>query len=516
MTREQLRELREAAEMHVNGAVASAPSQADALVAAGDAMAAYAKDFIEACSALDEDTLFDVRTTLSKLKDFSKREFDRRVKDFRISSMAPVASRATDNWKALLLQTDKGSSRPLLANAATALRSAPEWLGVLGYNEMSFRIEKLKPPPYTPSSLGQWTDTDDIKCAEWLQLEGITVGVTVAADASKAVAEEHPFHPVRSYLTSLKWDGEKRIHRFLCDYFGVEFSELSCLISKRWLISAVARVMKPGCQVDTCLVLEGAQGIRKSTTMRALAGQPEWFTDQVADLEDKDSSQDLAGKWIVEFPELEKFSSKHDQGVIKSYVPRQIDHYRASYGRRSQDWPRQCVFCASTNKFNWAGDESGGRRWLPVRCGNKVDIDGVRANRDQIWAEAYDAYLSDVRWWFDESDPVDITEELQDEQSARYESDPWDATVAAWIEEQDKACLLRRQAFYTKTETILDECLKKPLVSWTQIDKNRVAKIFSFHGLERFQRRMVDIDEVPILDQKGKQRREWCYRRKTL
>ena len=504
-----------AAREHVDASIASVEFELAALIKAGDANAAYNPAFIAKCSLLEENALFDVKRRLKALKEFEVREWSRRIKVERETVTRPV--KVAVGWQALLKRSEQGYPKPLLVNATTALRHHPDWQGVLAYNEFSFRIEKKAPPPYTPESTGQWVDTDNIKASEWLQNQDINVGVATAADAAHAVSVESRFHPVREYLTGLKWDGEKRIHRFLCDYFGVEFSELTCLISSRWLISAVARVMDPGCQVDTCLVLEGGQGIRKSTTLRALVPIRSWFTDQIADLDNPEASKDLAGKWIIEFPELEKFSSKHDQGVIKSFIPRQTDHYRASYGRMSQDWDRQCVFCASTNKFNWAGDETGGRRWLPVRCGDKVDIEGVREIRDQVWAESHAAYNDGVRWWFDDSDPCEIREELRQEQAARYETDPWDATVVAWLEDQEKKLTgwnKPTDLFWTKSEIILDECLKKPITSWSQIDKNRVQKILVLHGFERYQRRILDSDDLPILDDKGKQKREWCYRRK--
>ncbi len=487
---------------------------------------AYEQTFIERCSACADDTLlFTIKQTLKALKSFSVREFERRIREERmkLNPAAKLNGHAPGGWKELLSRNSHGVARPSLSNAMLAIRAAPEWQGILAYNQLSYRIEKLLPPPYATGAAGQWTDVDDIKLAEWFQLNGIEIGVTTSADAVMGVASEKGFHPIRAYLTSLKWDGEKRIARFLTDYFGVEWSELNSLISSRWLISAVARAMRPGCQVDTCLVLEGGQGVRKSTTLKALAGGPAFFTDQISNLEDKDASQDLAGKWIVEFPELDKFASKHDQGVIKSFIPRAEDHYRQSFGRRTQDWPRQCVFAASTTKFTWAGDETGARRWLPVRCGNRVDIEGVRRDRDQIWAEALAAFEDGIRWWFDETDPPTITQSLKDEQEARYDTDPWDAAVVEWLrldqqkfafDEAQDAIRYKRppEPYFIQTDSILELCLKKSIGTWTQIDKIRVGKILTFHGFERFIRRVTTNDGIPVTGSEGKQKREWYYR----
>jgi predicted P-loop ATPase len=499
--------------------------------------ACYSAEFIGKCAAASDDVLFFVRQTLRKIEGFGLREFDRKVKEERLRGMSgETATSPGGGWKAALLRNEKGTVMPNLANSMLALRHAPEWQRVLAYNQLAYRIDKRKKPPYLDEDIGAWNDTDDSKTAEWLQLRGINVKTSIAAEAANVVAHEHSYHPVREYLTGLKWDGKERISRFLIDYFQVEDAPLNRLISRRWLISGAARAMKPGCQVDTCLVLEGGQGKRKSTTLRALAVHDEWFADQIAGMDYKDSSQDLQGKWIIELSEIDKFSSKHEQGTIKSFIPRMVDHFRQSYGHRSQDWPRSCVFAASTNRCTWARDETGGRRWWPVRCGDMADIEGVRRDRDQIWAEAYHAFLANEKWWFDETDGPAILADLREEQKARFEPDPWEAKIMPWIHEEEKKYyegrrLLpqddkrRNEPFWVTSETILEHCLSKLPQHWTDFDKGRITRILAFNDFERSQRRLYDGDGVAIhvIDAEGntvndangqpKQKRDWAYRR---
>ncbi len=396
-----------AAADHINASIASVEFELAALITKGDCQAAYDKAFIAKCSLLEPDALFDVKRRLKVLKDFSVREWERRVKAEQETVTRPA--HVAVGWKTLLDRSEQGVARPNLRNAMIALRNAPEWTGVLAYDELSCRIVKLRPTPYSPT-IGQWTDTDDIKTAEWLQENSLNIGVAATQSACQGIASETRVHPVRDYLNSLQWDGESRIQSWLTDYFGVERTNYSLAVGPKWLISAVARVMNPGCQVDSCLILEGPQGIRKSSGLRILTGD-EWFTDQLSDLGHKDSSQDLAGKWIVELSDLAPMS-RVETNVLKSFISRRVDHYRQSFGHRSQDFPRQCVFSATTNQTGYLTDETGGRRWWPVKCG-AMNTAAISRDRDQLWAEAYACFRDSQAWWIEDQAVAELTREEQ-------------------------------------------------------------------------------------------------------
>lgn len=241
-----------AAHDFVNGLADQLPLEAAAFTSAAQA---YAQDFVERCAACADDTrvLIDVKTSLRKIKGFSLRDFDKLVREekgkiFGAGGAAKNGANghAVIDWRSMLAKNAAGVPKPRLSNAMLALRHAPEWQGVLAYNQLSNRLSKRKSPPFPSSSATQWSDTDDIKTAEWLQLAGIEIGVTTAANAVAAVGEESSFHPVRDYLTGLKWDGEKRVCRWAVEYLGVPFSEFAAQAGAKWLISAVARVMRPG------------------------------------------------------------------------------------------------------------------------------------------------------------------------------------------------------------------------------------------------------------------------------
>jgi hypothetical protein len=181
---------------------------------------------------------------------------------FGLTALAEVLSKAVRyEWRAELI-TNKGGKKVLsiLANAVTALTSAPEWWGVLGWDKFSTRVIATKETPWEDRP-ENWTDQQDRRATEWLQHHGILVSIEVAGQAVQTVAQENPVHPVRSYLEGLRWDEVPRIDHLLRFYCGAEPSDLTRAMGARWLISAVARVFEPGCQADCVLVLEGAQGI---------------------------------------------------------------------------------------------------------------------------------------------------------------------------------------------------------------------------------------------------------------
>ena len=513
------------------------PAEASTFTTAAQA---YDPSFIERCAAIADDTrvLIDIRTTLKKVRGFSLRDFDRLIRDEKGKIFNGHANgkpnghangHAKNPWRELLIPTAKGDPKAILANAITAIRHAPEWKDVLAFDEFANRAVKRFKPPFL-SREGDWSDTDDILAADWLQHHKIEVSPACAANAVQAVSIEHSFHPVRDYLTSLHWDGESRLSRWVTTYMGVEWSEVRSQMGAKWLISAVARIMRPGCKVDTCLILEGFQGRKKSTALGALFSD-KWFSDQIsADLAGKDSSQDLPGVWGFEFAEFDKLS-KYDQGVIKSFIPRRKDHYRPSYGHRTVDIDRQCVFAASTNKETYLQDETGGRRWWPIPC-TAIDVDAIYRDRDQLWAEAFALFQEGTRegkpnpglWWLIDDTVIEAS---RSEQSARYDLDPWDSVIWNWLQDQDRlytekedytANYEKRPAepFFIDSDTILTKCLDKPVGQWTQQDKNRVSKILRFHGFERFQRRATDEFGEPVFDSSGKQRRDWCYRKPIL
>jgi len=274
---------------------------------------------------------------------------------------------------------------------------------------------------------------------------------------------------VREKLDSLDWDGTKRIGDWLRLYLGAESNEYVSAVGARWLISAVARIFDPGVKADCALILEGDQGLMKSTALRVLA-EP-WFTDEIADLGTKDAAMQTRGVWIIEIAELDSMS-RADVSKIKGFISRSTDRFRPPYGKRLVESPRQCVFAGSVNHSSYLRDETGGRRFWPVAC-TLILIDALVRDRDKLWGEAVANYRAGERWWLDTSE---LTSAAEQEQADRYEGDAWDGLIEKWIQGRPSVSI----------DEILSTCIEKPKATWTQSDRTRIGRFLRALRWERY------------------------------
>jgi predicted P-loop ATPase len=406
-----------------------------------------------------------------------------------IPSVQPQASSSiTEGWKSRLLPGKRGGVLGNVANALTALRYAPEWQGILHFNESSFAIVAKRLPPFEHARRVpfDWADEHDVETAAWLQHQGISVNKEIAGQAVQTVAREHSFHPIRYYLDSLKWDGIKRIDDWLTLHLGADPSDYVRAVGAKFLISGVARVYQPGCKVDTCLILEGPQGVLKSTAFRVLAGD-EFFSDDIAELGSKDSVMQTRGVWIIELSELDSMA-KSEVSRTKAFMSRQVDRVRLPYGRRVTEARRECIFAGTTNKQTYLKDETGGRRFWPVKAG-VIHLEELRRDRDQLWAEARERFLAKDSWWLDKKALVDAA---ADEAQARYESDPWDQKIALWISTKETVSVAELLAL-----------LEKKPETWTQTDETRVARALQAKGWTRYRASADEHGERPWRYKRG-------------
>jgi putative DNA primase/helicase len=398
-----------------------------------DVRAAYSPDFLKQCASLPADDFHWVKQTLrTKLsKEFDLTEWKRRIKEARVSldRTSPL-----NGWHAHLLNSDHGP-RPLVANAIAALRLAPAWAGVLAYDEFSERVVTRAPTPWQRKP-GPWVDTDDIRLADWLQREGIHVSRALAREAVQVAAEDEPFHPVRDHLEALQpWDGENRLDTWLYDYMGVEVpgdpkrDAYIVNVGRMWLISAMARIFRPGCQVDTCLIFEGQQGLQKTQALRVIA-TPEWFTNHLSEVGNKDCLMELHGVWIVEIGDLHTYR-KAERNAMRNFLTTQIDRFRRPWDARLVYMPRQNVFSATSNDDTWGTDPEEERRMWAVACAKRANISGLTEMRDQLLSEARARFLAGEPWWFPPGGEVEAT--AREEQRARFVEHPWTESIAKYL-----------------------------------------------------------------------------------
>lgn len=207
------------------------------------------------------------------------------------------------------------------------------------------------------------------------------------ADIVTDHARRNTYHPVRDYLNSLKWDGANRLDGWLSTYAGAEDNEYVRAVASITLIAAVRRVRQPGCKFDEMPVLEGEQGTSKSSAMSILAVHEDWFADDLPlDSDSKVLMERTAGRWLVELAEL-KGLRRGAVEHVKSMLSRRVDKARLAYGRLTTEQPRQCVFFGTTNDSQYLRDMTGNRRFWPVKV-NRFDLELLRRDRDQLWAEA--------------------------------------------------------------------------------------------------------------------------------
>jgi len=266
-------------------------------------------------------------------------------------------------WLSDAICDDRGMPLPNLANVMTALRSDPKIKGALAYDEMLCAVALEGERPVR--------DTDVTEMQEYLQRAGLR---RVTKDTVHAAvdlrASERPFHPVRVYLSTLRWDGHPRLNRWLADYLGAEHTPYTSAVGRVFLIGMVARIFEPGCKNDCMMILEAL----KSMACRVLGGP--WFSDHLPDLPiGKDVSQHLRGKWLIEVAEMHAMN-RAEAAQLKAFVTRTTERYRPSYGRKEVVEPRQCAFIGTTNKSVYLRDETGGRRFWPILT-DKIDISAL-------------------------------------------------------------------------------------------------------------------------------------------
>ncbi len=401
-----------------------------------------------------------------------------------------------DGWMSELRRTGKGDVKKTLANVITILVKDPRWTGVIAYDAFGECVVSTRPPPTRPQDTpsqpkaGEWTDEGSIRTATWLASEyDIDAPTTMVDQAIAAVAMRNVTHPVKDYLHALVWDGTERLDAMLVTYFGAPDTPYVRGVGSRWMISAVARVYRPGCQADCTLIAESrTQGTGKSTAFEALASA-EWFADTGITPGDKDSYQGLRRKWIYELGELGGIKGREVERV-KNFLSARSDNYRPSYGRRNRDFPRQCVFAATTNDTQYLADKTGNRRFWPVKTGT-INVAGLRLDRDQLWAEATARYNDGAPWHVNTTEFAAL---CANEQTERTHDDPWIPVVAAWMMHPTATMPDPKDgAWVTKTldlskgvltVEVLAGALRMKVADITRADEMRTAEVLKEMGYE--------------------------------
>ena len=296
------------------------------------------------------------------------------------------------DWQSRLELDRRGNIIDNIRNVGLITKFDENFKNVV-YNEFKDTLDVIGPLPWEQVKQG-WNDTDFANAKMYF---GSKYGIWSPAKFKDAIlataSSERRYHPIKEYFDSLTWDGTPRVDTLLIDYFGADDTPYTRAVIRKTLVAAVARIYNPGTKFDSILVLNGPQGVGKSTFF-AILGK-EWFSDSlsISDMKDKTASEKLINNWILEISEMSGIR-KTEVEVVKSFVSRQDDKFRQAYGVNVESHPRKCIIVGSTNsEGGFLRDVTGNRRFWPVHVPGTGKYHPWELNcTDQIWAEAIHLY----------------------------------------------------------------------------------------------------------------------------
>lgn len=362
----------------------------------------------------------------------------------------------TANWiSKLKISSTTGIPLKTIENVRIVLENDPLLKGRVFKDTFADSILGFAPLPWglreKENGLFSWTEDDDSGLRAYIEKILGFRSREIIDDALRNYTSAHGYDPVAAFLYSVEWDGIPRLDTLYTDYLGAEDHPYTRTVTRKALVAAVARAMTPGCKFDYMTVVCGRQGIGKSTLFAKLGKT--WFSDSIKTFEGKDAAELLQGRWIVEIGELEAFS-KTDIKIVKQFLSKCDDQYRAAYARKTEKHLRRCVFFGTTNDHDYLRDTTGNRRFWPVDAWVQPPVKSVFTDLDdfeisQIWAEAV------MRWRLGESLYLntEMEEEAERRRSTHLERDPLQGQIEDFLEQpipQDwqKWSLDRRQMFW--------------------------------------------------------------------
>lgn len=295
-------------------------------------------------------------------------------------------------WLQFPYKTDKLEVKGIRENVYFAFKEDPLLQGLVRFNEFSHRLDKTRLAPWDgpTAASGKWGALDDLRLANYLAATHrlIVANPVTIEQAVMMAACDAAYNPLKDYCEGLVWDGVVRRKTWLHTVLGAENSEYHTLVGTYFVLSMIARVYEPGCQMDYMMILQGAQGAKKSSVLRILGG--EYFAGGTFRVGDKDSLQALQGRWIFNFNEIDSLN-KSEATANKAFVTERVDVFRPPYGKQFVDYPRSCVLTGDTNEDEFLKDGTGDRRSWVVHCAD-IDVEAMAAMRDQLIAEAVHFY----------------------------------------------------------------------------------------------------------------------------
>lgn len=380
-------------------------------------------------------------------------------------------------------RTKDGQIKATINNLLSAVRR-PDITGVDIRND-EFRDEIM----LAPAGTKQWrkfSDSDYVKLRSQLELgsNGFQpIGRELVRDVVLAVADEHAFDSAITWLNTLKWDGVPRIDTFFPKLFSAEATEFSHATGAYMWTAMAGRVLVPGCKADMVPILVGLQGVGKSTAISAMSPSPEFFAEVSFSEKEDDLSRKMRGKLLAEIGELRGLHTKELE-AIKAFITRTHEHWIPKYREFETTFPRRLIFIGTTNKEQFLADDTGNRRWLPVRVG-EVDVDRVRAEAPQCWAEAAVRFRANgVEWQAAQK----LAETVHDEFAFQ---DEWEEPVRNWLNKPFFDDDMRGQRLLSSE--VIQGAIGLDLKNIKRADEMRMGAVLRKLG---FDRRRIQVDGV--------------------
>ena len=417
----------------------------------------------------------------------------------------------------IICRTDKDGNetdRPLqtIANAEEAIAYDKDLFGRIWYNEIAY-------VPYVYGSLPwkdgkgwrEWTNTDDSNLRSYIENKyGLKSGDKIM-DALTNVAHKCSINPIRQMLEGCqeRWDGNKYIENLLPMMLGAEKNEYTTAVMRLFMMGAISRIYYPGCKFDYMLVLVGNQGGGKSSFLRFLALNDDWFNDNFSTLDSLRAIENLRGMWIVELAELQATKRAKDVETIKSFITSRVDTYRAPYNRRTEQRKRMCVLAGTSNPVDFLTDKTGNRRFLPIRCDvSKATFDMFK-NEDEtrfIFAQAWGEAMNEFERRGRRVHLVlsaKLQAEAEREQAYYLEEDPNIGIIQEWLDthtENDRVCAIQlwhealKNDFPPRTRKDINEIhdiMRNNISGWKSIGQQRIGE----YGRQRCYERIEKADK---------------------
>lgn len=400
---------------------------------------------------------------------------DERVGTQLLKEKQEKAKQEFEDWTQGLQRDKNGNICNTLRNLTLILEN-DEKLQEIVFNQQLDGMEIKGSVPWKHPAK-YWRDADDAQLISYIDTNYGTFSERNYKIAVAKVTDDRSYHPIREFLHALPdWDGVKRAETVLIDYLGADDNKYVRAVTRKSLCAAVKRVLDPGCKFDTMIVLNGPQGIGKSTLISLLGG--EWFSDSLSlnDTKDKTAAEKLQGYWILEIGELAGLR-KAEVETLRSFISRQNDIYRAAFGKRPTPHPRQCIFIGTTNaESGYLRDTTGNRRFWPVKTlGGRQKHSWELKEQDvkQIWAEALELVEKGEKLYLTpEEDSL-----AKEQQRAAMESDEREGLVREYLDtllpdNWDTMDLFERRNFLSGNE--LGEIGRKGTVKRTKVSSMEI------------------------------------------